>query len=93
MQNIWNIDDQRYMSEDERDEVLKEFKTLGCNLKQVPSLGHNRLDIFTKVEDFLDAAEGHSLNNPVREGVVFQKLDGSFSFKAISDKYLLQQKD
>ena len=91
--NIWNIDDQRYMSKDERDEVLKELKTLGCNLKQVPSLGHSRLDIFAKVEDFLDSAEGPSLNNPVREGVVFQKLDGSFSFKAISDKYLLQQKD
>ena len=42
------------------------------------------------LEDLLNFAEGPSLNSNQREGVVFKAVDGSFSFKAISNKWLLK---
>jgi hypothetical protein len=44
------------------------------------------------IQSLLDFANGPSLNNPVREGLVFKRHDGLFSFKAISNHYLLQEK-
>jgi len=48
-------------------------------------LGINTLD------DLLKFAEGPSINSPQREGVVFKSIDGSFSFKAISNKWLIRK--
>jgi hypothetical protein len=45
------------------------------------------------IDDLLAFAEGPSLNHPTREGVVFKRIDGTFSFKAISNKFLLKQKE
>jgi RNA ligase (TIGR02306 family) len=45
------------------------------------------------VDELLAFAEGKSLVHDVREGVVFKRLDGKFSFKAISNKFLLKQKE
>lgn len=48
----------------------------------------------TIVQLLLDFAEGESgLGGAYREGVVFKCLDNDFSFKAISNKYLLKSKD
>lgn len=47
----------------------------------------------TNVHQLLAFAEGKSLNHDVREGLVFKRLDGKFSFKAISNKFLLKQKE
>jgi RNA ligase (TIGR02306 family) len=47
----------------------------------------------TNVDELLAFAEGPSLNHPVREGVVFKRLDGKFSFKAISNAFLVKEKD
>jgi RNA ligase (TIGR02306 family) len=44
------------------------------------------------IESALAFAEGKSLNNPVREGLVFKRTDGGFSFKAISNTFLLGEK-
>ncbi len=57
-------------------------------------IGHmlDKLNI-SNVKDLLAFAEGPSLVNPVREGLVFKQLDGSFSFKAISNAYLLKGGD
>jgi len=46
------------------------------------------------VEDMLKYAEGKSvLNaNTEREGVVVRSMDGTISFKAISNKFLLEEK-
>jgi hypothetical protein len=38
----------------------------------------------------LKFADGPSLNNKIREGVVFKRLDGKFSFKVISNEFLLK---
>lgn len=40
----------------------------------------------------LSLAEGPSMNHPVREGLVFKRTDGDFSFKAISNTFLLGEK-
>jgi RNA ligase (TIGR02306 family) len=42
------------------------------------------------LDGLLNFAEGPSLNSKQREGVVFKSCDGSFSFKAISNKWLLK---
>ncbi len=47
-------------------------------------LGINTLD------DLLQFAEGPSINAKQREGIVFKSLDGSFSFKGISNAWLIK---
>ena len=49
---------------------------------------------FKSVDDFLTYADGPSENGLAREGVVFKRVDdGSVSFKAVSNRYLLKQGD
>jgi hypothetical protein len=45
------------------------------------------------MEKLLEAAEGPSLVHPVREGKVYKRLDGGFSFKTINNVYLAKEKD
>lgn len=47
------------------------------------------------MEDVLEIADGASVLNSktTREGVVIRALDGSFSFKVISNKWLLKEKE
>jgi hypothetical protein len=40
-------------------------------------------------DNILKFAEGKTVRGNEREGVVFKSTDGSFSFKAVSNKYLL----
>lgn len=52
----------------------------------------HELDL-NNIQDLLAFAEGPSLNHLIREGVVFKSMDGQFSFKAISNKFLLKGGD
>jgi hypothetical protein len=45
------------------------------------------------IEDLLKFAEGPSLNHPIREGLVFKRMDGKFSWKVISNSFLAREKD
>jgi RNA ligase (TIGR02306 family) len=85
--DIFDVDKQEYMSSDER---LGITNSLG--LKHVPIL-HKLSSLssigLNSVDDILKYAEGPSLNSENREGLVFKKIDGSFSFKAISNSFLL----
>jgi hypothetical protein len=40
----------------------------------------------------LEYADGPSMDYPVREGLVFKRVDGQFSWKAISNAFLLGEK-
>jgi hypothetical protein len=92
--NIWDINEKRYLSSEERDEALKDLAALGCKLKKAPSLGLVNLVDFKSVDDYLKFAEGPSLNkDSKREGVVFRAIDGSSSFKVIANSYLLKHSD
>ena len=97
--NIQNIDEQRYLNPIERKAVYNQLIQAGVDPKKfkhvpvlheaakLPDLGIHGID------DLLQFAIGPSLVNKVREGLVFKRLDGGFSFKAISNDYLAQVKD
>lgn len=94
---IYDIDNQCYVGPAEFKYLVEQynasvFPTL--RLKTAPRLpGTFRISDFATVADILKFAKGPSINNDVREGLVFQRLDGKFSFKAISNEFLLKYKD
>ena len=86
--NLFDIDLQEYHN-------LSMFQGV-CNrfgVEMVPILSKN-FEMFDTVEDILEYAEGKSVLNPNfdREGVVIRSLDRKISFKAISNKFLLNEK-
>ncbi len=88
--NIWDIDNYRYLTPQERDLVVQELTELGANIKQVPSEGFVTFSENVTVDEILAMADGKSLFAENREGIVFKRIDGEFSFKAISNWYLLK---
>ena len=85
--DIFNIDTQGYMPPQDVS-VFCEVH----GLAHVPVLGHicPELHGITELDQVLHIAEGHSINNPVREGIVFKSCFGQrISFKAISNTFLL----
>jgi RNA ligase (TIGR02306 family) len=92
--NIWDIDKSRYLSQDERAIILADLQELGVTVLQVPSLGIVRLGDMGSIEDMIKAATGPSLNPKVnREGDVYSAVDGSDSFKVISNVFLMTNPD
>lgn len=87
--DIFDIDTQQYLGFKQRMDLLKQLSDIGCNLKHVPVLYTDYVFNFSNMNDLLKFAEGPSLNSPIREGVVFKRNDGQFSFKVISNSYLL----
>lgn len=72
------------------DGKFREFQELSAEERvsyRLPDLGLH------STSDLLKFAEGPSLVNKVREGVVFKRITDEFSFKAISDAYLLGEKE
>jgi RNA ligase (TIGR02306 family) len=88
--NIFDIDANENMPPKERDAVVEELKALGATIHQVPSEGFITFDENVTIEDILAMADGKSLFAQKREGLVFKRVDGLFSFKAISNWYLLK---
>lgn len=88
--DIFDPNEFKYISPKERLSLVKEF-----DLKHVPVL-HKSITLkelgLATIDDILAFAEGPSYKSNQREGVVFKSIDGSFSFKAISNSYLLKQK-
>jgi len=82
---------------DDRDTLIELMQLQGVRIKSVPLLGQIQLDnvMDDKVDEILKMAEGKSRFGDVeREGVVFKSsIDGNKSFKAISNQYLLSQKE
>ena len=94
--DIFDIRDGRYLGPNERFKLFKELQRLGADINHVPVLheGATLDELGLKnVEDLLKFAEGPSIVAKQREGLVFKRLDGQFSFKAISQKWLLAEKD
>lgn len=86
--NIFNIDNQERLG-------YSEFK-LFCRLlglEHVPII-ETPFHLPDTVDEMLKFAEGKSVLNPKteREGVVVRSLDNKISFKAISNKFLLEEK-
>jgi RNA ligase (TIGR02306 family) len=92
MFDIFDIDKSVYLNPIERQEILKSLNEKGFKIKHVPIL--DNLILNHDVDELLKLADGQSLNkNEKREGLVFKRLDGKFSFKTISNWYLEKHKD
>ena len=96
---IWLIDEQRFATPTERYGILEELLALGADenvIMHTPIIAYSAKlgdDLgITDVDSALKFAERPSLNNPVAEGVVFKRIGSDFSFKAISNRYLLDEK-
>jgi RNA ligase (TIGR02306 family) len=92
--DVWNTLRGGYLTPTERSQFLVETSDVGVH--HVPVL-HEDVSLrelgITNTEQLLAFAEGKSLRHDVREGLVFKRMDGKFSFKAISNKFLLKQKE
>ncbi|KAH7270019.1 uncharacterized protein BKA55DRAFT_550363 [Fusarium redolens] len=83
---VYDIDEQRYLPP--RDVYETWAPRLG--VRHVPVHGYRPLnEMGSQVTDLVNRAEGRGINGRKREGIVFKREDGQFSFKAISNSYLL----
>ena len=99
--DIFDIDKQKYLTPAERTKVFNDLISLlpeEAQIYHVPVL-HNDVTLadigISEVKGLLELAEGKSTFNPnsEREGLVFKSMDGNFSFKAISNKFLNKNGD
>lgn len=95
--DVWLVDEGRYADRYERLNVLDDLRELGANVEEIPVLNFRFLP--DTLDVMLNLAEGKSvLNSKVeREGIVWKSMtpiNGHiFSFKAISNRFLIGQKD
>lgn len=97
--DIYNIDACKYLQPAERIACMDELYNFGVSkemIAHVPVLGDNDSleDLgITDVDGLLAHADRPSIKHPIAEGEVYKRVDGGFSFKAISNKFLLKEKD
>lgn len=97
--DMYDIDAKAYLTPEQRHAVLTELWNLGLSRDMVEhapvlSMGVTMSELgITNVQELLKFAEGASYHHAVREGLVFKRVDGGFSFKAISNLFLLKEKD
>ncbi|KAF4468038.1 drb0094 family rna ligase [Fusarium albosuccineum] len=85
--SVWDIDAQRYLPPRE----VHETWAPRLGVKHVPVHGYRPLkEIGGSVADLVARAEGKGVDGRKREGIVLKQEDGSLSFKAISNSYLLK---
>jgi RNA ligase (TIGR02306 family) len=96
---IYDIDAGQYLSPEDRHRVIAELWNRGLNrdvVQHVPvmSMGVTLAELgISNIGELLAFAEGPSLVHLIREGLVFKRVDGGFSFKTISNAFLLKEKD
>lgn len=89
--DIFDIDNQCYLDFSSRMTSIQKLRDFGYTGNIAPAFGVGPLES-GNIEDLLKMAEGKSINAKEREGLVFKRTDGEFSFKAISQKFLLNEK-
>ncbi|KAI1870044.1 hypothetical protein JX265_006214 [Neoarthrinium moseri] len=84
--SVYDIDKQKYTRPKEAEAMARKL-----GIKHVHVEGYFRLgDIATDIQGLLERAEGKGLHGKKREGIVLKHVDGGFTFKAISNSYLLK---
>lgn len=94
--DIYNIDSAQYMLPDERANVVDHLRQMGADVTQVPMIGGIfQPSDFDTIGDMLKFAEGKCSigGKNEREGLVWKDLNSDFSFKTISNKFLLKGGD
>ena len=90
--DVWNIDTHEYYTTMERLDFVEDCRDLGFTFRVVPYLGLHAIMTHT-LDGILAMSEVESIMHPVAEGIVYRCYeDGSVSFKAINNKFLLQEK-
>lgn len=85
--SVFDIDAQKYVLPETAQAIVKRI-----GLEYVPVISH-RATLPKTVAEVLAMADGPSaLGGKYREGLVFKSLDRDFSFKVISNNYLLKEK-
>jgi len=86
--DVYDIDKRQYLLPEERAALCKQL-----GIPHVPVFNAKYV-LVHDVKQLLEMAEGEGMNKGVkREGLVFKHLTSDFSFKAISNAYLLKNKD
>lgn len=94
--DIFDIDQRRYLTPDERVATFKELVDCGFTGKHVPIIAHN---VTLADIDIVDVASSKvfvnrpSINATMAEGCVFKRMDGQFSFKSINNAFLLKHQN
>ena len=93
--DIFDIDTQAYMKPGQRLAFLEEtLIPLGADLEHTPilDLRTKAAGRFANLDELLAYADGPSMNpNVKREGLVFKSYESGFTFKAISNEWLLSK--
>ena len=93
--DIYDIDNQCYFSVTDRMDIFRELLALGgCMGLELTPLDQNEFITLPtyNIDELLKMAEGQSIHAKVREGIVFKRVDGKFSFKIINNEFLLKDK-
>lgn len=85
--SIWDVDAQKYLPPRE----VHETWAPRLGVKHVAVEGYRPLkEIASSVKELVARADGKGLHGRKREGIVLKHVDGAFSFKAISNSYLVK---
>ena len=93
--DVYDVDSGRYLTPFEREGVLVDLQRRGFEVRKTPIIQGGSIKGMS-VDDLLKHAEGESALNPKtqREGIVWKCLDdGDLSFKAISNAWLIKNKE
>jgi RNA ligase (TIGR02306 family) len=90
--DIFDIDTQEYLLPEHRAQVFFKLKELGADIDHVPGT-HDFVLNSADINDLLKMAEAKNAAGNEREGLVFKSNSRNFSFKAISNKFLLSGGD
>lgn len=82
---IWDIDKQEFILPHVRRALCAEL-----DIPHVPVVEYE-FTLNHTIEELLAMAEGQGMNVPKREGLVFKQNNGQFSFKVVSNEYLLRK--
>lgn len=89
--DIFDIKEGKYLLPQERFDFIVD--ELG-DMHHVPIIEYKSLRQLgiTNIDELIAYADGPSINHKNREGLVFKAMDSDFTFKIISNKYLLKEK-
>jgi len=104
--NIYDIDQGKFFSWEERLKFFDKYLSDLSYIQHVPLIGTMTVgEAIEKISgsrsgpeekllnSLLAFADGPSINNKVREGLVWKRVDGRFSFKTINNRFLLKGGD
>lgn len=98
--DIYDINKGEQMTPTDRRHTLEKLYNFGLSrnmVNHVPVIAYeaNLYDTLgiVNMDHLLRFSDGESINHAIREGLVYKRLDGKFSFKVISNKYLLKEED